>query len=344
MNKGHHTSRGRELRRNRWIGVGIFLLLAIAGWGYYLYCMHSAIPVTGDRQAQTKSPAGKDIPLESAIPGKESSVKEGKGATAARSDCPTAGTDVPAQDASHTYPDCRLCLEGLGLPFFEDEDFVIRNESGRYTLLYDTLYRQAAWVAYIVSRTDVGHGGAKRRDRFAADPEVIFRNWPAALPSHYRGTGYDRGHLCPSADRMASQEGNDCTFYMSNIAPQTAALNRGPWKQLEEQVREWAVRYDSLYVVTGGVLSDGLKTIAGGIGVPEYFYKAVLTRSEGEFRAIGFLLPNGKNFEGAYSDYAVSVDSLETVTSIDFFHTLPDDLELRVESACSKDFWFGRVP
>ena len=175
--------------------------------------------------------------------------------------------DTTPEPATETAAAGTRSMTGpLELPSFDSGDIVIRNAEGRYTLRYDTAYRQASWVAYVLTGEDAAPGQAKRRDRFVPDPTVVKAGYPTATIASYKGSGYDRGHLCPSADRSRSQEENDCTFYLSNIAPQTPALNRGPWKELEEQARRWAVRCDTLYIVAGGVLTSGLDTLPSGIG------------------------------------------------------------------------------
>ena len=143
-------------------------------------------------------------------------------------------------------PDPRRPCAGLELPACSRGEFLIRNEAGRYTLLYDTAYRQAAWVAYLLTREDVRRRGAKRRNAFRRDPEVVARGWPTAVDRDYAGSGFDRGHLLPSADRDDSRAENDATFYLSNVSPQYPKLNRNQWRLLEEQVRRWADRYDSV--------------------------------------------------------------------------------------------------
>lgn len=91
--------------------------------------------------------------------------------------------------------------EILACPFFANDEFVVRCPEGRYTMLYDTAYRQAAWVAYLLTRRDVSGKGVKRSGVFKSDPEVIARGWPSAADRDYTGSGFDRGHLLPSADR-----------------------------------------------------------------------------------------------------------------------------------------------
>ncbi len=307
---------GRELRRNRLAGICIFVVLSVACvWYYRCYFAGDTRTVSVHSQDSAKrktaqaSPVGGDVSKETPQPSETFS-----------------GT------VSATSEEWRLDYESVCLPAAAEDDILIYNAGGRYTINYDTLYRQAAWVAYVLTRGDVTAHKASRRDRFVPDPQVEALGYDAVRTSEYRGCGYDRGHLCPSADRTRSQSENDCTFVMSNISPQSPALNRGVWKSLEEEVRRWAVRYDTVCVVAGGILRPGLDTLDGGIGIPEYFYKTVLLRDGNGLRAAAFIMPNGKNLSGDWRDYAVSVDSLEVFSSYDFFAALPDEVEAVVES------------
>ena len=229
--------------------------------------------------------------------------------------------------------------EILACPFFANDEFVVRCPEGRYTMLYDTAYRQAAWVAYLLTRRDVSGKGVKRSGVFKSDPEVIARGWPSAADRDYAGSGFDRGHLLPSADRNDTPQENGATFRLSNVSPQRPGLNRGTWRRLEERVRRWAVRYDSLYIVTGGELTPSLRRIRGGVGIPQRFFKTVLARDGGTFRAIAFLIPNTERPAGDCFRYAISVDSLERVLGMDFYPALPDSVEMRVEASFDRSFW-----
>ena len=334
MDKRRNEPTDRERRRNRLAGAALFLLLAVAGKLYYDYCLHNPIPgsppLTITHEAHPQDSAGDTRYLRADV--RDMSNREARNE---RDTAPEPATETAAAGTrSMTGP--------LELPLFDSGDILIRNAEGRYTLRYDTAYRQASWVAYVLTGEDAAPGQAKRRDRFVPDPTVVKAGYPTATTASYKGSGYDRGHLCPSADRSRSQEENDCTFYLSNIAPQTPALNRGPWKELEEQARRWAVRCDTLYIVAGGVLTSGLDTLPSGIGIPEYFYKAILAREGNDFEAIGFLLPNATHFEGEYVDYAVPIERLQAFTSLDFYTNLPDSTEQRVEREYSYRFWFGQ--
>lgn len=230
---------------------------------------------------------------------------------------------------------------GLELPLVYDSTFIIVNRPGRYVLNYSPGDKQPLWVAYVLTRRDVSVKGTERENRFTPDPQVLAKGWRTARSEDYARSGYDRGHLLPSADRDDRADENRTTFYFSNLSPQRPALNRGTWNRLEQQVRKWAGRYDSLYVVTGPVLSDPLGTIGTNrVTVPRLFYKAVLVRHKGEWKAVGFLVPNSDRVRADYRKYARSVDALEAETGHDFYFRLPDSVENRAEAEVDTAFWF----
>ena len=298
-------------REDAWrIVLLLVLVIFLLGWFSHRSVQVSMSARSVNRQAFTK--------VEMSAVGSPSSGREVSGTEMKRT------TNVPGR---------------LELPTISDSTFFLTDKAGRYALLYDTLYRQAAWVAYRLTRTEVEYRGAERSNRFLPDPKVRERGWPTAVTSDYTHSGYDRGHLLPSADRDDTPRENAATFYLSNISPQRPVLNRGVWKSLEEQVRRWAVTYDSIYVVTGGILSPELDRIKGGVGVPEYFFKVVLVRDGEEYRCVGFLIPNGKEISGKFIDYLVPVDEVESRTGYDFFPLLSDSIEERIEALCDTSFW-----
>ncbi|ACF14264.1 DNA/RNA non-specific endonuclease [Chloroherpeton thalassium ATCC 35110] len=207
-----------------------------------------------------------------------------------------------------------------------------------YTLSYVEKHEQAEWVAYELTKAEA-LGTITRKDAFREDPSI---QTGSATLDDYKKSGYDRGHLAPAADMKFSKEAMSESFFMSNMAPQKPSFNRGIWKELEEKVREWAVQNDRIYVVTGGVLTDGLSTIgADKVSVPKYFYKVVLDYTEPETKAIAFVLPN-QNSKKPLSSFAVSIDSVEKLTGIDFFPALPDDAENALERMVTYSLWDRR--
>ena len=204
-----------------------------------------------------------------------------------------------------------------------------------YTLSYDEKYEQSEWVAYELKKEQVVNANFKRpffiQDKKVKTGSADWRN--------YKNSGYDKGHLCPAADREFSKGAYEATFLTSNIAPQTHEFNSGIWNRLEEKIRYWAVKYNGLYVVTAGVLQPNLKTIGKEkVAVPNYFYKIVLDEYQGKYRMIAFLIPNDESKRPLY-EFVVSVDKIEQLTGIDFFYQLPDVVENQLEKSSNYKDW-----
>ncbi|NOQ92749.1 MAG: DNA/RNA non-specific endonuclease, partial [Flavobacteriaceae bacterium] len=109
-----------------------------------------------------------------------------------------------------------------------------------------------------------------------------------------------------------------------------------------QKTRYWAQKYDEIYVVTGGVLSDNLETIGDeNVAVPKYFYKVLLDYTQPEIKAIAFLVPHQESNKALY-EFIVSIDKIEALTGIDFFPALPDDLENKLESSSDYKGWSFR--
>jgi endonuclease G, mitochondrial len=201
---------------------------------------------------------------------------------------------------------------------------------------YNEQHEQANWVAYILTKENLG-GTEKRKDKFLPDPKV---STFSAHPNDYFKSGYDRGHLAPAADFKWSSTAMEESFYMSNISPQVPSFNRGIWKKLEEQVRFWAIENEELYVVTAGVLFDGLPSIGQNkVSIPKYYYKALLDLKDPEQKAIAFIMANEASNK-PLREFAVTIDSLEKFTGIDFFPALEDQLEEKLESSLELERWF----
>ena len=204
-----------------------------------------------------------------------------------------------------------------------------------YTLSYNELHEQASWVAYELTASEV-RGTAKRKDDFKADFNI--RTGSASL-ADYKGSGYDRGHLAPAADMKWSSAIMSESFFMSNMSPQAPSFNRGIWKRLESQVRGWAVENRSVYIATGGVLQGNLPSIGrNAVSIPRYYYKVILDYNEPGMKGIGFLMEN-KKLTGSLESFALSIDDIEKMTGIDFFHSLPDKIENEIEEKLDISKW-----
>jgi endonuclease G len=178
-------------------------------------------------------------------------------------------------------------------------------------------------------------GAVDRKNNFRPDPLVTTGS---ASLNDYSKSGYDKGHLCPAADMSFDAQAMSETFYLSNMSPQVPTFNRGIWKKLEELVRSWSLQEDSLYIVTGPIFINNKESIGpDNVTVPGYYYK-VIYDPMGTKKMIGFILPNKKG-SGKLSNYSVTVDSVEKVTKIDFFHNLPDSLENMLERKVDLKLW-----
>ncbi len=201
-----------------------------------------------------------------------------------------------------------------------------------YSLSYSEPDEQAEWVYYHLT-PELLAGTAKRTDDFRPDPKVASGS---ATLDDYRGSGYDRGHLCPAASMSRSHEAISESFFMSNMSPQAPSFNRGMWKKLEEAVRSTASADSVVYVVCGPILSEPMGTIgANKVSVPNSYYKVLYSPKRSAM--IGFVMPN-KKLAGAISDYVVSVDRVEELTGIDFFAGAEPKVE-KLESVSNYAVW-----
>ena len=224
-------------------------------------------------------------------------------------------------------------ISRLEIPKITARDIVISHTG--YSFLYNEAYEQASWVAYELTNEET-QKGIERTDKFIADP---FVKSGTANGNDYSGSGYDRGHLAPAGDMGWSSTAMAESFYYSNMSPQLPGFNRGIWKRLEDLVRNWAIEYQSVYVVTGPILTKSLSTIGmNKVAVPAYFYKVILDYTYPETKVIGFIIPNIGSKE-PLQKYVVPIDSVEQVTGIDFFPQLPDQQEILLESTVSLRLW-----
>ena len=222
----------------------------------------------------------------------------------------------------------RKTIKQFGLPTISSEEQIIEHDA--LTLSYNEEHEQANWVVHVITK-DVMFGNVGRTNNFRLDPLV---ETITADSADYWDSGYDRGHLAPSADFRWSLKALSQSYFYSNMSPQRPELNRESWARLENLVREWAIDADELIVVTGPVLNKNLKKIPQGsldVSIPELYFKVILDNVGDEKRGIGFILPN-QRVRNRLVDYAVSIDSIEILTGIDFYPALENTLENEVEA------------
>lgn len=207
-----------------------------------------------------------------------------------------------------------------------------------YTLSYDRTKNTPRWVAWRLTKAHAD-GPVPRATKFLADP---------ALPLtcrvdyyEYKGSGYDRGHMCPAGDNKWSAEAMRECFYMSNMCPQDHALNAGSWGALEAACRKWAVTEGSVYIVCGPIYKGSRHERIGiehSIAVPQGFFKAVLSMRRGHEKAVAFVYANDDSRQ-PYRKTATTVDRVESLTGLDLFAALPGNLEKRVEAKADINQW-----
>ena len=230
-------------------------------------------------------------------------------------------------------------IANLEFPYAENEDDIISHTG--FSFVFNDAHKQSDWAAYMLCRERLANPVTERTDIFRPDPAV---KTGTATAADYRSSGYDRGHIVPSADMLWSETAMEESFFFSNISPQLATINRagGIWYKLEDLVRVWAEEYDTLYIVAGPALKQGIRGSIGNnnVSVPEYFYKVILNYTSNRIEGIGFIMPHEKERSGnPVQNYAVTIDSVQNFTGINFFHKLPNAQEKYIESRLCDNCW-----
>lgn len=204
-----------------------------------------------------------------------------------------------------------------------------------YDLQYSEHHEQAYWVAYILYPSFLTKN-ATRKNNFKKDTKVTTGS---ASLLDYKGSGYDRGHLAPAGSMVVNQTAMDESFYMSNMSPQVPGFNRGIWKNLESKVRYWSQASDSLFVVTGPILTSVDKTIGENqVSVPKQYYKVLVRFTKGDVQGIAFLLDNSAS-KKPLASFAVPIDSIEALTEIDFNPNWDSKTEATLEGEMELAAW-----
>lgn len=197
-----------------------------------------------------------------------------------------------------------------------------------YSFAYSESNEQAEYVIYKLTNRMI-NGDAERLSYFLKDNEV---ETETANNNDYLNSNYDRGHLMPAGDCLFDSLAMRQSFYYSNVTPQTASFNRGVWLSLERLARTYTYDFDTVLVITGGILTDSLKTIGENeVSVPEYFYKIIYCYNDNifEYECYTYLLPNEKN--KLSDEFLVSIDSVESLTGLDFFSDFTKEFQNKLE-------------
>ena len=204
-----------------------------------------------------------------------------------------------------------------------------------YTASFNPRLHIPNWVAWELTGEET-KGKTPRYDKFAQDPNVE----GCAETYDYLYSGYDRGHMAPAADMKWSDDAMVQSFYLTNICPQARELNTGAWRTLEEKCRQWAQADSAIIIIAGPVLKPAPREFIGDnrVAVPRNFFKIILAPYADPVRAIAFLMPNSR-VTGGMQAAATSVDKIEELTGYDFFASLPDSLENKIEAESDFPLW-----
>jgi endonuclease G len=190
-------------------------------------------------------------------------------------------------------------------------------------------------------------GSAPRQNDFRND-STLPSGWYQVQGTDYSGSGFDRGHMVPSADRTSTIALNSETFLMTNIIPQAPVNNQQTWNNMEQDLRALATAGNELYIISGGAGTGGVgnngpaNTIAGGrVTVPNSTWKVVIvlpagtndvSRVTASTRTIAVIVPNRNDVSSDWRTYRTTVDAVEALTGFDFFSNVEDSVENAIES------------
>jgi endonuclease G len=209
----------------------------------------------------------------------------------------------------------------------------------QYVLSYNNKTHTANWVSWQLNRSWIGT--ADRQDNFRPD-DALPDAWYKVRPNDYTGSGYDRGHITPSADRTRNEADNSSTFLMTNMMPQVPEVNRGVWGDLKEYCRELVQQGKELYIIAGPVGRNGSIGRKQKIAVPAKNWKVIVVLDRpglgmqgvnANTRTIAVMMPNSGSVKGKGSkSFRVSVTRVERDTGLNFLSNVTPQLQQVIES------------
>lgn len=206
-----------------------------------------------------------------------------------------------------------------------------------FTISYDPKFRLARFVRYVATAEKLKQAKAKRKNKFFPDPLLKKAGLDPVQKKEYLHTGYDQGHMAPSGDFTWSQEINDETFVLSNMAPQSPNLNRDAWRRLEAHVRNWGCGEGRIIVLTGPILEEGLKKLGGKLPVPKEFFKVVIDDTPPR-KVVAFVY--GQSDKGdVYRQRLVNIRVLEKRIGQDFEGEVPSEDKAIFGKPANLDDW-----
>jgi endonuclease G len=255
----------------------------------------------------------------------------------------TVGTDAPPATGDNSdllFGNPSNALSSL----VSGDNYLI--DQGYYVESYNSTKATPNWVSWHLDNTNTTNVSA-RLNNFAAFSGLPPGFYPVQSNS-YSGSGFDRGHNCPSADRTSSSDANAATFLMTNMIPQASQNNEQTWEHLEVYLRTLTDEGNEVYIImgsygTGGSGSQGGVTTtinSGHVTVPSNVWKvaivlpkgnADLTRVSSSTRVIAVNTPNVNTISTDWTKYIVTVRDIEKATGYNLFSNLPQSIQDAIE-------------
>lgn len=253
----------------------------------------------------------------------------------------TGGTDPNPTNSVHlTFGNPSDALTDIAL---ENNYLLVKDQ---YVMSYNRSRATANWVSWHLDPSWIG--SATRQDDFRAD-NTLPSGWYQVGSTSYSGSGFDRGHMCPSADRTETTADNSSTFLMTNMIPQAPDNNQGPWAQMENYLRSLVTAGNEVYIIAGGYGVGGSGSAGytttinnGNITVPSRTWKVAIVLPQGtndvsrvtsSTRIIAVDMPNTQGIRSiSWGTYRTTVDAIEASTGLDLLELIDDALEASLES------------
>lgn len=284
------------------VGLAIILAIAFAGWGIYRLVKRWSTPAPTETVEKRPGPTRK---------GKPKSAQEAKEVYLALGN-PSNATESASNANNHL----------MAKP--------------EYVISYNCAEGRPNWAAWQVIVSDLGK--AERKDDFRPDPDIP-KGCPRVTPSDFTRSGYDKGHLCPSADRTSDDETNSATFLMTNMIPQTGDNNRGPWERLESYTRDLVKEGNDVFIIAG-VYGDK-ERLKNKVSVPTNTWKIVVVLPQGassndvtaNTRVIAINIPNETGIKSDdWRKYRTTVKSIEQATGYNLLSGVKQDVQNAIEN------------
>jgi len=218
------------------------------------------------------------------------------------------------------------------------ENFLLaRNQ---YVLSYSKTRKTPNWVSWSLRAGDMS--GVTRKNEFRADANIP-KSWGRATHRDYKGSGFTRGHLVASSERLSNKRENSKTFVFTNIVPQTKANNSGPWLHLENFCKNQVNMHNmEVFIVAGGLYEGAQKTIgANRVAVPSATWKVAVFVPRGKglkgvnasTRVVSIIVPNQEgavNIAQRFTDFRVTPREIQRRAGVELFAHLPAKLRTKL--------------